>query len=66
MRAYDIAACVVAGAALLLALPPLGKRLRRGLMSTPSATFSQACRSSSRGRFEKRAPGRRRPATVAS
>ena len=62
MRAYDIAACVVAGAALLLALPPLGKRLRRGFMSTPSATFSQACR----GRFEKRAPGRRRPATVAT
>jgi hypothetical protein len=34
MRAYDIAACVVAGAALLLALPPLGKRLRRAIMST--------------------------------
>ena len=41
MPAYDIGACVVAGAALLLALPPLGKRLRRAIMSRNASLCSR-------------------------
>lgn len=49
MRAYDIAACVVAGGGVAARAAPLGETTEKGLYVDPSATFSQTYRPSTSG-----------------